>query len=334
MTTRKRNEYLDIGDSDDEAALGYDSEAAQESKGGRAAGPSARSSKRRRLDTGNDDSQSDDEATSAAEECSRDQKLQQPADSKQSPHSPKDSPTPPPEDAASTKKKAKQKSQTAAASTAHKRGVIYLSRIPPFMRPSTVRHLLSIHGTITRLFLTPEAPSSYTSRKKSGGNKKRSFIDGWIEFSRRKDAKVCVEAINGQIVGGKKGGWYRDDVWNAKYLKGFAWEDLMESVRREDREREEKIRVGIRREGRERKEFLRGVEIGKVEEGKKRKREERDRRRGEKGEVEKAQGDDGEGKGPSKAGFERRFKQNEISGRKEKGAAQSDDVKRVLSKIF
>ena len=333
MTTRKRNEYLDISDSDDEAASGYDSEAAQESKGGRAAGPSARRSKRRRLDTGNGDSQSDDEATSAAEEPSRDLILR-PTDPKQSPHSPKDSPTPAPEDLASTKKKAKQNPQTETASKAHKRGVIYLSRIPPFMRPSTVRHLLSIHGTITRLFLTPEPPSSYTSRKKSGGNKKRSFIDGWIEFSRRRDAKICVEAINGQIVGGKKGGWYRDDVWNAKYLKGFAWEDLMESVRREDREREEKIRVGIRREGRERKEFLRGVEIGKMEEGKKRKKEERAKRREEKGDVEKAQDDDGEGKASSKAGFERRFKQNEISERKEKGAAQSDDVKRVLSKIF
>ncbi|KAG7004988.1 60S ribosomal export protein NMD3 [Physcia stellaris] len=313
MTTRKRNEYLDISDSDDEAASGYDSEAAQESKGGRAAGPSARSSKRRRLDTGNGDSQSDDEATSAAAEPSRDLKLRQHTDPKQSPHSPKDPPTPAPEDAPSTKKTAKKTSKTETASKAHKRGVIYLSRIPPFMRPSTVRHHLSIHGTITRLFLTPEPPPP---------------------TPRAKNAKICVEAINGQIVGGKKGGWYRDDVWNAKYLKGFAWEDLMESVRREDREREEKIRVGIRREGRERKEFLRGVEIGKVEEGKKRKKEERARRREEKGEVEKAQDDDGEGKALSKAGFERRFKQNEISERKEKGAAQSDDVKRVLSKIF
>ena len=31
----------------------------------------------------------------------------------------------------------------------------------------------------------------------------------------------------GRSVGGKKGGWYRDDVWNAKYLKGFTWGDLM-----------------------------------------------------------------------------------------------------------
>ena len=48
-----------------------------------------------------------------------------------------------------------------------------------------------------------------------------------------------MESINGRIVGGKKGGYYRDDVWNARYLRGFAWGDLMEGVRREERERAE-----------------------------------------------------------------------------------------------
>ena len=32
------------------------------------------------------------------------------------------------------------------------------------------------------------------------------------------------------------GGWYRDVVWNAKYLKGFTWGDLMGGVRAEERE--------------------------------------------------------------------------------------------------
>ena len=236
-------------------------------------------------------------------------------------------PTPPP-------KRPKPLTPSAGdAATAPKPGVIYLSRIPPFMRPSTVRTLLSVHGPITRLFLTPEAPIQYLSRRKAGGNRKRSYIDGWVEFAKKRDAKVCVDAINGQIVGGKKGGWYRDDVWNAKYLKGFGWGDLMDGVRGEEREREERVRVGVGREGRERGEFLRNVERAKVEETRRKK-------------VRKNDGDgDGDGDGATdevlqgKANFnrfERRFRQNEVKHRKDKGGVeeQSDEVKRVLGKIF
>ena len=35
-------------------------------------------------------------------------------------------------------------------------GVVYLSRIPPFMRPRKVRHLLSHYGTLGRVYLQPE----------------------------------------------------------------------------------------------------------------------------------------------------------------------------------
>ena len=35
-------------------------------------------------------------------------------------------------------------------------GVVYLSRIPPFMRPRKIRHLLSKYGTIGRIYLQPE----------------------------------------------------------------------------------------------------------------------------------------------------------------------------------
>ncbi|KAL8796169.1 MAG: hypothetical protein Q9195_001502 [Heterodermia aff. obscurata] len=322
MATRKRNEYLDIASSDDESASGYDSEAAQATKGSRATAAPKRSPKRRRLDANSSSSSSSDSDSDNIPPPTHDPAPTHDPPAKIPSPDPKQVPQPKPPPLT-------PKSLLATNTLAQNRGVVYLSRIPPFMRPSTVRHLLSPHGTITRLFLTPEPHTSYTSRKKSGGNKKRSFIDGWLEFSRKKDAKICVEAINGQIVGGKKGGWYRDDVWNAKYLRGFGWEDLMESVRREEREREEKIRVGVRREGKERREFLKGVERGKVEEGKRRKREAREARKGERGEEGQV-----EVKAPVRHGIERIFKQNEVSGRKEKGAAQSDEVKRVLSKIF
>lgn len=35
-------------------------------------------------------------------------------------------------------------------------GVIYISRIPPGMRPSKVRHLMSLHGEVGRVYLQQE----------------------------------------------------------------------------------------------------------------------------------------------------------------------------------
>ena len=35
-------------------------------------------------------------------------------------------------------------------------GIIYLSRLPPFMKPTKVRHIFSQFGEVGRLFLQPE----------------------------------------------------------------------------------------------------------------------------------------------------------------------------------
>lgn len=40
-------------------------------------------------------------------------------------------------------------------------GVIYISRIPPGMRPSKVRHLMSQYGEVGRVYLQQEGPFSY-----------------------------------------------------------------------------------------------------------------------------------------------------------------------------
>ncbi|KAI4220375.1 MAG: hypothetical protein LQ349_008103, partial [Xanthoria aureola] len=272
MAPRKYNEFLDDGPSDDEASDSHNSDDAQETKGRPTTGLTNPSKKQK---TGHDSS----------EEGSDDDHVSEPEEPKTtSPKSPIELPTKPtavstdiPDSTTSstlpttTTTKPKSKTPTTTSTRTRKPGVIYLSRIPPFMRPSTVRHLLTPFGPITKLFLTPEPPSQHTARVRSGGNKKRSFTDGWVEFGSHKSAKTCVAAINGQTMGGR--GWYRDDVWNARYLRGFGWDDLMEGVRAEEREREERVRVGVRRERKEREEFLRGVERAKVEEGRRRKME-------------------------------------------------------------
>ena len=39
------------------------------------------------------------------------------------------------------------------AEKVQKRGVIYISRIPPFMKPNKVRNCFEVYGEVTRLYL-------------------------------------------------------------------------------------------------------------------------------------------------------------------------------------
>ena len=327
MTVRKRNEFLDASESDEDENHDSINEDDAES---RTAGLISHKSKRQKLTTPGSESESDIE--SAFDRPHTDLLTATQADHGKTQDLPVVS---------------SDKKRTPVATThkrTHKPGVIYLSRIPPFMRPSTVKTLLSIHGTISKMFLTPETATTYLRRKKSGGNKKHSFIDGWVEFARKKHAKQCVDAINGQLVGGKKGGWYRDDVWNARYLRGFSWEDLMQSVRIEEREREERVRVGTKKDGRERGEFLRNLERSKVEATRREKREKREKDNlvnhesgltGEEGkEAPKTQSMPDEAAEGRRKHFERNFRQNEVVRNGKREPSQLEDVKRVLSKIF
>ncbi|KAI4094015.1 MAG: hypothetical protein LQ344_002460 [Seirophora lacunosa] len=319
MAARTYNEYLDAGHSEDEEPSHRDSDDAQEVKG--KITQSKNRTKRRKIHQESSGEGSEDETT-LVPDPSFPKNPEIPSPSSKPAVADESTPRedslhqPPPAKTLRSRK-------PSASTTTKKPGVIYLSRIPPFMRPSTVRHLLSPFGPITKLFLTPEPPAQHTSRVRAGGNKKRSFIDGWIEFADHKHAKTCVAAINGHTMGGR--GWYRDDVWNAKYLRGFAWDDLMAGVRAEEREREERVRVGVRREKREREEFLKGVERGRVQETKKRKK------------MRKGKGEEDGGlegvEGGRKGGFERRFRQNEVK-KKRETEDQPDEVRRVLSKIF
>ena len=217
------------------------------------------------------------------------------------------------------------KSATAKTRPTRRPGVIYLSSLPPYLKPSALRNLLQQRGfgPITRLFLSPAAHSKASGRQ--------LYTEGWLELASHRTAKLCVQTLNAAPVGGKKGGFYRDDVWNMRYLKGMAWEGLMEGVRGERREaearRDEERRV-MRREDRV---FVEGVERAKRErtmEGKKRKK--RRRSEVESGEV----GVEGNGD----VDVKRTWRQYESKGKG--GHATStekrmpDEVKEVLAKIF
>ncbi|CAM9487847.1 unnamed protein product [Choristocarpus tenellus] len=159
-----------------------------------------------------------------------------------------------------------------------KRGVVYLSRVPPFMKPVKVKHLLEQHGTVTRVYLVEEDQALRRARKKSGGNSGRRYTEGWAEFEDKKVAKAVAEGLNNTLIGGRKRNYYHDDTWNIKYLKHFKWDHLTEKVAYERRVREQKLRLQTMQSKRENARYVELVESGrsfaKMEERKRKQREE------------------------------------------------------------
>lgn len=360
MTTRKRNEFLDPISSEDEGSeADYDSDAAEETKG--------RNMKRRRTDPtrgflDNDDEDddedgeggsgpgdSDEEDAKISRSKGKGKKAKGKADreddqddddddegdeddegEKDNHKSLKDQyldmTTKTPSNLKPLKPKPLDKTKPPKK---NKTGVIYFSSLPPYLRPFALKSMLETRGfsPITKVFLSPAVPSPSAPRRRS--NKRKTYSDGWVEFASKKTAKICAETLNASIVGGKKGGWYHDDVWNMKYLRGFKWADLMEQVQREKSEREAKRRVEDSRAKKEDKVFVSGVEKGKVLDGMQKKNEEK-KKRNHQPEEEQPQ---------KQQNVRRLFKQNEVKTPRDKikedpSAVVGDDTKRVLGKIF
>lgn len=325
MSIRKRNEFLDLDESDNEASDGYQSDALEESKG-------ARTTKRRKVDRSDDEDSDEDldgpakaPATKKAQPDVRFAKLQEfEGDADNAPEvgdeesGAEDAQDQDLADRAAATGRNAPKSVLRAEKAARKSGVVYISRVPPFMKPHTLKHFLEEHAPkgLGRIFLTPEEHTRYLQRKKSGGNKKKSFTDGWVEFVSKNDAKAAASILNGNIMGGKKGNYYHDDLWNLKYLKGFKWSHLTEQIAAENAEREARLREEIRRTRKENKAFVEDIERGKALEGMENKR--------------KAKGSSVTTKRP-----EREFKQAKAQGSGSRSKeAQQPDVKKTLSMIF
>ncbi|KAI9713265.1 MAG: RNA-binding ATPase activator esf2 [Bogoriella megaspora] len=338
--------WLDADLTDESDGYGYDSEAEQLSKSAIVGG---RTSKRRKLNEESDDdwhtartehhlqntTHTDDKGTLKSRTSPDIRKAQVPSTEElQSDNESIDTPTNPIKASKSSVLAAKK--VEAGRKATKKTGVIYISRVPPFMKPSAVRQLLQPYGEIGRIFLTPEDATAHTRRIRAGGNKKKSFTDGWVEFHSKKNAKVATETLNATIIGGKKGGWYHDDVWNIKYLKGFKWHHLTEQIANENAERAARLRAEIAQTTRENKAFLQNVEKAKMLEGMqaKKNRRQRDTMLEPSGENR-----DSSSSHPAESikSHGRDFRQNEVRLKNDKGKDledQSYEVKRVLGKIF
>jgi ESF2/ABP1 family protein len=323
MATRKRNEWLDAAESDDDER-GYNSE--EESRARML--PVSKRQKRdhdSEEDEGSDDQEDDfDEHEAEDDENEEDIPDDLPKNAELA-HLEKLAAGLP-----SNLKLQSTKLGDPASTKKDKSGVLYLSRVPPFMKPTVLRSLLTPYGAIGKIFLTPEPAHSRTQRLRGGGTRRKLFLDGWVEFIHKKDAKFVADNLNAQTMGGKKRGRWHDEVWNIKYLSGIKWNHLVETIQNENAERAARMRVELSRGRSENKAFLQNLEMGKMISGIEAKKKEKEDRV-DHGEGEKATGDVVAKKVKKPR---REFVQHGVTTKGAKKPEPGQDVGRVLSSMM
>ena len=153
-------------------------------------------------------------------------------------------------------------------------GLLYFSRLPPHLKPAKLRQLLSSYGVLLRIYLTPERSDQTRARARarsgggSGGgsvssSSVRRYVDGWVEFEDKKVAKAVALTLNGTAMGGRKRGFWYDDLWSVRYLKGFKWNHLTEKTAYERQLREGRRREEVGRAKKESDRFTQLVDKGR-----------------------------------------------------------------------
>jgi ESF2/ABP1 family protein len=169
-----------------------------------------------------------------------------------------------------------------------KTGVCYLSKIPPYMKPSKLRAVMTRFGEVDRLFLKPEDTTAHQRRVKYGGNKKKNYTEGWVEFVNKKDAKLAAATLNANKLGGKKTSYYYDDIINIKYLSGFKWIDLTQQIAKETEARQAKLALELSQQQKLNKTFINNVEKSKTISKIQKKRKEKDQDTSEENEIRRS----------------------------------------------
>ncbi|CAB3240162.1 unnamed protein product [Arctia plantaginis] len=121
-----------------------------------------------------------------------------------------------------------------------KRGIVYLSTIPPYMNVAKIREIFSEFGEIGRIYLQ--------STSKPGEKRKRvpnQFSEGWVEFQKKKVAKEVATKLNNTKIGTRKRSRYYDMIWNIKYIPRFKWIHLSERLAYERAAMKQRLRAEI-----------------------------------------------------------------------------------------
>ncbi|XP_057663302.1 activator of basal transcription 1-like [Diorhabda carinulata] len=129
-----------------------------------------------------------------------------------------------------------------------KRGIIYLSTIPPYMNVTKIRDFFSEFGTVGRIYLQlADKELKYDGKDKTKKKRKvaKKFTEGWVEFEKKSIAKKVAALLNNTQVSNRKKSKQYDHIWNMKYLSNFKWTHLHERLAYEKAARRQKLRAEI-----------------------------------------------------------------------------------------
>lgn len=212
----------------------------------------------------------------------------------------------------------------------NKSGVVYLSKIPPFMKPIKLRQLLTKYGEVGRIYLVPEDEKISQRRKKYRHNKRINFTEGWVEFTDKNAAKQVATMLNNKQMDVKKSSFYYDDIWNIKYLPRFKWNHLTEQLAYETKVKEQLMKAEISNARRETKAYIHNVEKAKMIESienKKKRKLQKTNDTSESNYQDEVRNDT--------QNIRRRFKQRKVIDVEKKASNDSNEKKKkVISQLF
>lgn len=116
-----------------------------------------------------------------------------------------------------------------------KYGIIYLSYIPDCLTVKMLREIMAQFGEVGRIYLEPD--------EKNPVAKKMKYIEGWVEFKKKRVAKAVAKSLNGTTLQyGKKHSRMAGQIWSIKYLHKFKWAHLTEQLAHDRATRDQKRR--------------------------------------------------------------------------------------------
>ncbi|KAN0021990.1 hypothetical protein ACTFIU_004139 [Dictyostelium citrinum] len=136
------------------------------------------------------------------------------------------------------------------------KGIIYLSTIPPRMKPAKLKQLLAKYGKVTRMHLV----RANVERK---NHRNDMFKEGWIEFEDKALARKIATLLNNVPMGGKSRDIHKDCLWNLRYLPKFKWHHLQDKLVSQRMERDKKLRLEINQVRKQNLILLEQVELSK-----------------------------------------------------------------------